>query len=173
MKTTYALCSLALHIKVTPSWECMAIIDDINRIKLRVKNEFVKDGVYGACLIGSIVLKEVLAKYGIETTLNMGYLCNHRVAALHVYLMTLHGVVDIGTEITIKLEPRLQETNWDIKDDYPPYLERIDSEAERVNCMRLFEMYNKDPCQYWKDAPPEALELRKRVFQSVRKCMKK
>ena len=44
----------------------------INKIKLRVKNECVKVGVYGACLLGSIMLKEALEQYDIQSTLKMG-----------------------------------------------------------------------------------------------------
>lgn len=151
----------------------------INACKTKVVNNFVAKGVVGSCLISSIMLKELLDKNNINTTLKQGFAISHKyhISTMHFYLETDDGItIDAAMEISNTLVPQLETCEWVLSTYSPGGYRRVDCETSEEQCtlddlMKAFNAYQTNPKLYWKDAPLQALKLRKQLMKSKNKVV--
>ena len=145
----------------------------ITQAKTKVVNAFVPKNVRGCCLASSIILKEILDKKGIKSTIKQGYLTNGNYASTHYYLEVNEDIIDVGTEVFNRLVPNGPSISaiLTLCNDIPDDTMRMDMETleeiERTTQMiQMYKDYLIDPKSYWNKAPHQFLRMRKKLLRS-------
>ena len=145
----------------------------ITQAKTKVVDALVQKKVMGSCLVSCILLKEMLDKKGINSTIKQGYLTNGKYACTHYYLEVNEDILDIGTEVLNRLEPDRHSVSakQTLCNDIPDNTLRMDMETleEIERTTQMIQMYNDyiiDPKSYWNNAPLKLLRMRKKLLRS-------
>ena len=136
---------------------------DLRRIALRIKMH----NVSGNVVHHNALLKRYLEQKGVKSSLVKGYCVIHETkeACEHVWVRTDGGLdLDLSFKVAKLRSPELQAL-------YPALLESIEGipnlirsdEKEfviRHENERLFELFQRDPKAFWREAPQDVRDFR-------------
>ena len=89
------------------------------------------------CLIGSILLKELLDKHGVNSKIIEGFIFFKNYRARHYWLELENGkIIDIGQDVTHQLDPRVPI--WPLSTETLKQEEKSPNQIELENAFRMY-----------------------------------
>ena len=135
---------------------------ELRRLALRIKMH----NVSGNVVHHSALLKKFLDQQGIKSEMIKGFcvIPETKEACEHYWIRELNSGLDldVGFEVAKLRSPELQALHPVLLESIPPGMTRSDEKETmiREDNERLFELYQRDPKAFWREAPRDVTGFR-------------
>jgi hypothetical protein len=135
---------------------------ELRRLALRIKMHHVSGNV----VHHSALLKKFLDQQGIKSEMIKGFcvIPETKEACEHYWIRELNSGLDldVGFEVAKLRSPELQALHPVLLESIPPGMTRSDEKETmiREDNERLFELYQRDPKAFWREAPRDVTSFR-------------
>ena len=135
---------------------------ELRRLALRIKMH----NVSGNVVHHAALLKKFLDHQGIKSELVKGFcvIPETKEACAHYWVRELNSGLDldVGFEVAKLRSPELQALHPVLLESMPPGMTRSDEKETmiREDNERLFELYQRDPKAFWREAPRDVTSFR-------------
>ena len=135
---------------------------ELRRLALRIKMH----NVSGNVVHHSALLKKFLDQQGIKSEMIKGFcvIPETKEACEHYWIRELNSGLDldVGFEVAKLRSPELQALHPVLLESIPPGMTRSDEKETmiREDNERLFELYQRDPKAFWREAPRDVTNFR-------------
>lgn len=183
--------SISYHNIIEKSELCALVETTRTNIDVFIKrcvDEFVKNKMVDSCLVSSLVLHELLSRYGIEHEIKRGFMYNriYRQASLHFWIHSNGIDYDLSRRMHNELFYRYKNGflnlddiekkmfaerfhNYHEKNDYELVLSvHQNVEIDQANYVELSHGYNsyiQDPLEFWSTVPIYLKEIRDNILK--------
>jgi hypothetical protein len=135
---------------------------ELRRLALRIKMH----NVSGNVVHHAALLKKSLDQQGIKSEMVKGFcvIPETKEACEHYWIRALDSGLDldVGFEVAKLRSPELQALHPVLLESMPPGMTRSDEKETmiREENERLFELYQRDPKAFWREAPRDVTSFR-------------
>ena len=135
---------------------------ELRRLALRIKMH----NVSGNVVHHAALLKKHLDHQGIKSAMVKGFcvIPETKEACEHYWIRDLNSGLDldVGFEVAKLRSPELQALHPVLLESIPPGMTRSDEKETmiREDNERLFELYQRDPKAFWREAPRDVTSFR-------------
>ena len=135
---------------------------ELRRLALRIKMH----NVSGNVVHHAALLKKHLDHQGIKSEMVKGFcvIPETKEACEHYWIRDLNSGLDldVGFEVAKLRSPELQALHPVLLESIPPGMTRSDEKETmiREDNERLFELYQRDPKAFWREAPRDVTSFR-------------
>ena len=132
----------------------------VNRLALRLKMH----NVGGSIIHHVALLKKALDQQGLKSEMIKGFcvIMETKEVCQHYWIRADGMDLDVAFAVAKLRNPELQALHPVLLESCPPGLNRSDESesAIRIGNLHLFDLYQRDPRDFWREAPPDVRDFR-------------